>query len=407
MKKYVLTATAIALIIAVIVVWRTSDKKDAEPTYTVVVSLDAFRWDYPDMYDTPNLDRIASEGLRTVMTPSYPASTFPNHYTIATGMVPDHNGIVNSLFWNPTEQQVFSMGDTTTRYNPAYYMGEPIWVTAGRQGVKTASIYWVGSDVAVRGQYPTYYHPWNDEPRLSFEKRVARTLELLQMPEADRPRLVMTYFDEPDGVGHHFGPRSTETGAMVHHLDSLMGVLYDGIKALPYGNRVNLVITADHGMTDISDERFVNWQDYVKEEWYERAVCFNPVNIFVREGYRDSVLNALKGVEHIYVWTHGNVPDSLNYGNSERTGDVIIAPEIGWQCADKPRGLKGQHGYAPQLPDMRVIFYAAGPSFGKHGNILRPMLNNIDIYPTLAHIIGIEPAETDGVIATDLLSVSK
>lgn len=382
-------------------------KKEVETgdTYTVVVSLDAFRWDYPDMYETPNLDRIATDGLRTVMTPSYPASTFPNHYTIATGMVPDHNGIVNSQFWTPEKQRVFAMGDSATRYNPDYYLGEPIWVTAGNHGIKSASVYWVGSDVAVKGKLPTYYHPWNDEPRLTFEERVTRTLELLQMPEQDRPRLVMTYFDEPDGVGHRYGPRSAETGAMVHHLDSLMGLLYDGIKALPYGNKVNLVITADHGMTDISDERFVNWKDYIKEEWYEQAVSFNPVNIFVKEGYQDSVLNALKGVEHIYVWTHGNVPDSLNYGNSDRTGDVIIAPEIGWQCSDKPRGLKGQHGYAPQLQDMRVIFYAIGPSFNKCGTVLRPMLRNIDIYPTLARILGIEPSPNDGEVNTEIYKI--
>lgn len=121
----------------------------SDETYTVIISMDAFRWDYPDVCETQNLNVIAAEGVRCLMEPSYPASTFPNHYTIATGLVPDHNGIVNGSFWNPDTKMTFSMGDSLTRYNPEYYLGEPIWVTAEKAGVKTASIYWVGSDVPI------------------------------------------------------------------------------------------------------------------------------------------------------------------------------------------------------------------------------------------------------------------
>lgn len=365
-------------------------------TFTVVVSMDAFRWDYPEMFDTPNLDRIESDGLRTVMTPSYPASTFPNHYAITTGLVPDHNGIVNGQFWNPDTQEMFSMVDSTTRYNPEYFLGEPIWVTAQKQGVKTASVYWVGSDVAVRGTYPEYYHRWDDTPRMTFEERVDRVLELLSLPEDERPRLIMAYFDEPDHTGHLFGPGADETARMVHHMDSLMGVLYDGINAMEYADRINLIVTSDHGMTDISDERFINWKDYLKQEWCERVISSNPTNIFVKEGCLDSVLIALQEVPHISVWTHGNVPDSLNYGNSSRTGDVIVAPEIGWQFSDKTRGINGAHGYFPQERDMQVIFYAKGPSFVKREVRLSPEFKNIDIYPTLAYILNIKPEKTDG-----------
>lgn len=367
-----------------------------EETWTIVISMDAFRWDYPQMYDTPNLDKIESEGLRTVMMPSYPASTFPNHYTIATGLVPDHNGIVNSSFWNPDREEQFFMGDTTTRYNPAYFLGEPIWVTARKQGVKSASVYWVGSDVAVNGLYPDYYHPWDNTPRLTYEERIHRVLELLSLPEDERPRLIMAYFDDPDYVGHYYGPRSEETAQMVHYLDSLVGVLYAGIQATGYSDKINLIVTSDHGMTDISDERFICWNDYLKEEWCERIVATNPTSIFTKEGCTDSVLTALKDVEHLYVWTHGNLPDSLDYGTSSRIGDVIVAPEIGWQFADKARGINGAHGYFPQERDMQVIFYATGPSFVKREVCLSPEFKNIDIYPTLAYILNIKPAKTDG-----------
>ena len=162
-------------------------------TYTVIVSLDAFRWDYPDLFETPGLDSIVSDGLRGVLMPSYPASTFPNHYTIATGLVPDHHGIVNSAFWDEKTQKIYSMGDSLTRYNPEYYLGEPIWVTAEKAGVKTASIYWVASDVNIQNTLPTYTYPWCDEPRLTFEERADETVRLLSLPESERPKLVMVY----------------------------------------------------------------------------------------------------------------------------------------------------------------------------------------------------------------------
>ena len=150
--------------------------QDKAPHYTVIVSLDAFRWDYPAMYDTPNLNQMAREGVKATMLPSYPASTFPNHYTLATGLVPDHNGIINNTFWDVKRRRQYSMGDPATRNNPDYYLGEPIWITAQKQGVKTGNVYWVGSDIAIKGGYPTYYREYAEKPRLTFEQRVDSTI---------------------------------------------------------------------------------------------------------------------------------------------------------------------------------------------------------------------------------------
>ena len=213
--------------------------------YTVIVSLDGFRWDYPAMYRTPNLDRMAADGVKAVMLPSYPASTFPNHYTLATGLVPDHHGIINNTFWDTKNKRQYSMGDSATRNNPEYYLGEPIWITAQKQGIKTGNMYWVGADIAIKNAHPTYYRPWNAKPFLSFEQRIDTVLTWLQKPEEERPGLVMLYFEEPDGSGHHNGPRSSQTGAVVQRMDSLMGVLRKKIEALPFAGDVNLIVTSD------------------------------------------------------------------------------------------------------------------------------------------------------------------
>lgn len=365
-------------------------------TYTVIVSMDAFRWDYTELFDTPGLDEIAKDGITCVMEPSYPASTFPNHYTIATGLVPDHHGIINGSFYNPDANMAFSMGDSLTRYNPEYYLGEPIWVTAEKAGIKTACIYWVGSDVAIKNILPTYCYPWYDVPRLSFEKRADEAVRLLSLPKNDRPRLVMLYFDEPDATSHRFGPLGDKTREIVAELDSIVVNMYRNLRALPYGDKINIIVTSDHGMTEISNERFIAWDQYLKPSWYDNILGTNPTNIYAKDNYIDSIVNVLSGVEHISVWKHGEVPENLKYGTSNRCGDIIVAPETGWQFAKSPSNSIGAHGYPPEEKDMQVIFIANGPDF-KRGKLEKNFkFSNVDIYPMMAKILGITPRKTDG-----------
>ena len=360
---------------------------------TIVVSLDAFRWDYPTIYNTPWLDSIAANGVAATMVPSYPSSTFPNHFTLATGLVPDHHGIVNSQFWAPEKGELFSMGDSATRYNPYYFGGEPIWVTAKKQGVKSASIYWVGSDVAIQGLYPDYYLRWDNEPRLTYPQRVEEALRIAKLPESERPSLLMVYFDEPDWTTHHYGPVAEESEAVIEQLDSLMGILYRGLKELDYG--VNLIVTSDHGMTEISDEKFISIEQTVNPDWVERIVSTNPTSIFCKEGCRDSLFEQLSKMKHISVWRKEEVPAHLNYGSSNHLGDIIVAPDLGWQFATTPRGLNGAHGYDINEPDMQIIFRACGPDF-KRGYTLPHSFSNVDLYSILAELLKIEPAKTDG-----------
>lgn len=369
--------------------------KEKTPTYTVIVSLDGFRWDYPEMYDTPHLDRIARMGVSATMQPSYPASTFPNHYTLATGLVPDHHGIVNNSFWDQENQRRYSMGDSATRNNPAYYGGEPIWITAQKQGVLTGNLYWVGSDIAIKDMYPTYFKYWAAPKRLTFEQRVDTALAWLQKPEADRPRLIMLYMEEPDGVGHRFGPGGRETGDRVAELDRLMGSLYARLQQLDIADKVNLIVTSDHGMTDVSAARFVDYTDYLKPEWIEKMDGSNPTSIFTRTEFRDSVYLALKSVTHLNVWKKEEIPSEIQYGSSSRIGDIVVAPEVGWQFSDKPSWYMGAHGYFPADKDMQVVFRACGPDFKE--NYQSQGFRNVDIYPLLSRLLDITPEPTDGV----------
>ena len=376
----------------------------AREHYTVIISLDGNRWDYPDYYEMPFFDSLATVGVKARMEPSFPSSTFPNHYTMATGLVPDHNGLVNNSFWNPRTQHGYSLSDPESRYDPRYYLGEPVWITAQKQGVRCGVIYWVGSDIPIGpegNEFPTYYRKWDEQPHWNFDERADEIVRLMSLPEKERPRLVMGYFDEPDHQGHVFGPFSPETKEMAQKMDSLMHALYLRLKALPHGKKINFILAGDHGMTEISPERFIAWYDVIPQEWTERIVGNLPTSIWVKEGYADSLYNRLSGIEHLHVWKHGEVPEYLHYGTSDRLGEIIVSPDLGWQFNFAPSSSRGAHGFDCKESDMMVAFRAVGPDFkaGYEAPFTegeKSAFRNIDLYPLLCKLLGVKPAPVDG-----------
>ena len=367
---------------------------DARKKYVIIVSLDGFRWDYPEIHGAPNLDAMAFNGVSATMMPSFPASTFPNHYALATGLVPDHNGIVNNSFWAPDQNDYYSMGGPN-RSKGEYFLGEPIWLTAQRQGVHTGVVYWVGSDVAIQGKYPDSYKMYQ-EPLIPYEDRIDTVMAFFEKPKKERPRLIMLYFDEPDHTGHGYGPTSKECGVQVHRVDRMIGLLRQRIAASKFRRDIDLIVLADHGMTDISPLRIVNPSKYVKPEWYDHMLTGTPTSIFTKPEFRDSVYLSFKKAPHVSVWKKEEIPAGLNYGSSERVGDIVVAPDLGWQIADKPRTSLGAHGYSPFDDDMKAVFRAEGPDFKK--GYKAASFRNVTIYPLLCRLLGIKPAPNDGDI---------
>lgn len=360
---------------------------------TVIISLDGFRWDYTQWYDTPFLDRMAEEGVEAALIPSYPSKTFPNHYTLATGLYPDHHGIIGNKFINRATGKKFSLSNREVKHDAHYYGGEPIWLTAQRQGLRTAVFYWPGSDVAVQGKYPDKYFNYDQEPRLTFGQRIDGILKQLRRPEAKRPQLIMAYFEQPDHNGHVYGPQAKQTRIAVMEIDKLISNLYERIQKLPISDNVNFIVVSDHGMTLTMPEKHIDARQYLKKEWYYDIEGDAPANIYVREGCADSICQALQGVDHIRVWHRTEVPYYLHYGTNENVGDVVIDTELGWLFSDKKAEYGGTHGYDPSYNDMHALFRAVGPAF-KH--ISLPHFPNVDVYPLLCHLLGIEPAPNDG-----------
>ena len=373
------------------------DRTETYDNYVVLVSFDGCRWDYPDLYDLPNFNEMAEKGVKAErVISSFPTKTFPNHYSLATGLYPDHHGLINNTFYAPDLDLLYSIGNREMVENPDFYGGEPIWNTAEKQDMISASFFWVGSEAPVQGMQPTYWKKYDGS--VPFTARVDTVLHWLQLPLEERPRLIMLYFQEPDGIGHEYGPVHEETGRVMEELDNILGYLKRGIDALEYGDKVNLLVTSDHGMGATSKERYVNIYDHMEAEWVEKVIGGNPVYLVdAVDEYVDETVSSLDAAEGISAWKKADIPVHLNYGSHSRMTDILLVADSSWSVGTKPEmsGYSGgAHGYDNSNTDMHNIFFAEGPDF--RSGYEHPPFENVDIYPLIAHILGLEPAETDG-----------
>lgn len=366
-------------------------------SYVVVVSFDGFRWDYQDRYDTPNFDKLELSGVKARhLVSSFPTKTFPNHYTLATGLYPDHHGIINNSFYASELDGIYRIADRDMVANPDAYFGEPIWVTAEKQGVKTASYFWVGSEAAIMETSPSYWYTYDQD--IPYGPRVDQVIKWLKMPLAERPGLIFLYFDEPDGIAHRYGPEHQETGDKVNYLDSVLGYLRSEIADLAYGELVNLIVLSDHGMGPTSPERYVNLEEHLKEEWTSSVVGGNPVYLIrPAEGCADSITVALNSVEGVCAWQKDDIPRYLHYGTSPRFPGIVVVADSLWSIGTNPVPSAysgGAHGYDNTFTDMNTIFYAEGPAFKE--NYSAAPFSNVEVYGIIAEILDLNPAETDG-----------
>lgn len=365
--------------------------------YVIMLSLDGFRWNYADRTNTAALDKIEQKGIRAEMTASFPTKTFPNHYTIATGLYPDHHGIVNNTFWDPQRKVVYKISDRTKVQDGYFYGGEPIWVTAEKQNVRSASFFWVGSEAKIGGYYPSIWKTYDHN--FPFYQRADSVIAWLQLPEERRPHLITWYLSEPDGSGHRFGPESEQVTDTIGGLDHILAYFLNKLEKLDIANEVNVIVVSDHGMQEISNQKTIRIQDYVNKNWMAGIHGGNPVyNIWAKNGFKDSIAIALANIPHISVYTKDNIPTHLHYMTNDRCGDFVVVADSSWSVFNNyiPNfTTAGAHGYDNANRNMNAIFYAFGPDFlaqSPNNN----SLNNVDIYNMICKILNLKTAVNDG-----------
>lgn len=378
---------------------------------TILISIDGFRPDYLRRGSSPTLDALAAGGVSAAMRPSFPSKTFPNHWTLVTGLRPDRHGIVANRMEDPTRPgETFTMAtDDPFWWNAA----PPLWVTAEQAGVETATMFWPGSVVAWGGKrepkWPndlkggTRPHDWQAFAQaMSSDQRSRALIDWLRRPADQRPRFLTLYFDAVDTAGHRFGPAAPETAKAVTEVDGAVAALVDGLRSI--GQPANLVIVADHGMAAASPERIVRLDAMLPAADIRIVEGGVYAGLFAMAGREAAVEKVLIGRHpHMECGRKADLPARFHYGTNARIPPILCLADLGWRVvADAAARAKatslGEHGYDNALPDMAALFIANGPAF-RAGTTL-PGFDNVDVYPLLARLIGVAPAPNDGNAAT-------
>ncbi len=399
LKKY-FEIFLLVIVIGFVSIAKTQNKED-EP-YVILISFDGFRHDYVEKYNAPNFKRFIEEGVSAeAMLPSYPSKTFPNHYTIVTGLYPDNHGLVDNSFYDKTLNVEYKTRNRELVENPVFYGGLPLWQLVQQNNMKSASFFWVGSEAPIANRYPDYYKIYDGS--VHNEARIDTVVNWLTLPKVDRPNFVSLYFSFVDSQGHAYGPNSEEVETAVLEADRLLGLIVQQVDQMDIP--VNIVITSDHGMNEITPEKdsYIAIPDLLKNIDADRVrfISNGAHGHFYSEDsdYLKEVAKRLKerpDSKNFEVFFKSEMPKHWHYGTHERIGDLFIKMNPGHYLTSPSRiegvvGYKryrGEHGFDPyETEDMGAIFYAKGPNFKSGLKIGK--FRNIHVYPMIAKVLGI------------------
>ncbi len=371
------------------------------PATVLLVSIDGFRADYLDRGRSPTLSTLADEGVRAkAMQPSFPSLTFPNHYTLVTGRYPDDHGIVDNSMADPALGR-FSLGDRKAVGDARWWNeAEPIWVTAQKQGLHTATMFWPGSEAPIHGVRPDHWLPYDGD--MPYDVRVDKVLSWLDLPAAQRPHLLTLYFEAVDTAGHYYGPDSAQTDEAIGQVDTALARLVAGLKQRGLYDRVDLIVVADHGMAQTPPDQRIFLDDLIVPG-HATVVSTGAISgIIPVPGHEAEVANALlRPHPHMQCWKKSDIPAHLHYGHNARVPPLFCLAQTGWLITSNTRSMLhhgkpiwSEHGFDNDDPAMRALFLAHGPDFRQH--VVVPEFPNVDVYPLMTHLLHIVPERNDG-----------
>ncbi len=314
-------------------------------------------------------------------------------------MYAENHGLVGNRFWDSEKGGFYSMSNREVVEDGSWYRGEPIWVTAERQGMVSAAYYFVGTEADVGGVSPTHWYRF--DASVPNRERVEKVLEWLALPPDRRPHLLTLYFEDLDNAGHRYGPGSRQVRDAVAGVDRELGRLLDGIDALPHGDQVNVIVVSDHGMIRIDPDQIQRLD--MDAFPGVRLVTSGPyASLIVEDGSADRAAQIRDSLRVLLpesdVWLREEVPERLHYSADPRIGDIVILASPGATVV--PNGWRGPsepytHGWDNQAMGMGAIFLARGPGI-KAGSRIEAF-ESVHVYPLMARLLGLTPnPEADG-----------
>ncbi|MBD8879518.1 alkaline phosphatase family protein [Rhodanobacter sp. 7MK24] len=372
------------------------------PAPLLLISIDAFRADYFDRGLTPTLAMLAQGGVHAdAMRPSFPSLTFPNHYTLVTGLYPDHHGIVNNTMVDPVLGK-FTLDNRKAVGDGRWWdSGTPIWEDADAHGLRTATMFWPGTEAGIHGRHPDYWMPYDG--KVTPDQRVDQVLAWFDLPADQRPAFVTLYFDQVDHAGHDHGPHSPEVNQALRDTDAALARLMAGLQQRGLFDRTNIIVLADHGMASVPLANTILIEkliplDEVQTVNLDIVAGFNP-----KPGYDFAAIERTleQPQQHMRCWDKTRIPARLHYGSNPRVPQLVCLADTGWRIATAEELAKhaghisvGEHGYDNADPRMGALFIAHGPAF--QVGLRYPEFPNVDVYPLMTHLLGIPAGKNDG-----------
>lgn len=382
---------------------RTNSKEQAQKPYVILISADGFRADFMDKYQAKNLRKLSNDGVSaSYMQSSYPSLTFPNHYSIVTGMYPAHHGLVDNSFYDPQRNEGYGMGNKKAVADGSWYGGTPLWVLAEQQQMLSASFYWVASESNIQNTLPTYYYIYNE--KIDINTRIQTVKNWLQLPEDKRPHIITFYFPEVDHEAHTFGPDSKQTEEAIHFVDASIGKLVATVDSLHLP--VNFVFVSDHGMTKVDHEHTMPLPTSIDPTKFTIPRGDALLHLYAKD--KNDIMPTYKALKKeakdFDVYLAKNIPKRWHYRAKDdkfnRIGDILLVPHL-----PKVFGITGKsttpgkHGFDPAIEDMHATFLAWGPAFKPQTKI--ESFENVNVYPIITEILGLKyDFKIDGKLKT-------
>jgi predicted AlkP superfamily pyrophosphatase or phosphodiesterase len=379
----------------------------SRPAPLLLISIDAYRYDYLERGLSPTLAMLANDGVRAAsMQPSFPSLTFPNHYTIVTGLRPDHHGIVNNTMFDAALGK-FSLSNRNAVSDGRWWnQGTPIWETADQHGLRTATMFWPGAEADIHGRHPDEWMPYDGD--VTPDQRVDKVLAWLDQPAAQRPTFLTLYFDAVDHAGHKYGPDTPQVNDALRETDEAMTRLVQGLRQRGLLDKINMIVLADHGMASVPLQNSVMIdrlipQDSVQTVSLGILAGFNPKDGSAQAAADFAAVEHQleQPQQHMRCWDKTRVPARLVYGGNPRVPRLLCLADVGWRittteyaASHKGNISIGEHGYDNADPLMQALFVAHGPAFRVGAKV--PAFPNVDVYPLMTHLLGIPAAANDG-----------
>ncbi|MDP4943962.1 MAG: ectonucleotide pyrophosphatase/phosphodiesterase [Alishewanella sp.] len=385
-----------------------STVKDGAQTSLLIISIDGLRHDYLQLHHAPTLSKLAAAGVQVKqLQPVFPSKTFPNHYSLVTGLHPEKHGIVDNSIYDPATGRMFALSKSEEVGDGFWWQGEPIWITAERQGKMAATYFYPGTEAEINGLRPSYWFPYeHDTPN---RQRTQQVLDWLALPYAERPKVITLYFSDVDSAGHDFGPLSAQTAQALADVDAEVAYLMQTLTARGQADELNLIISSDHGMAEVDQRKHI-----VADELFSADLALNVrlsrelISIFPKEGAEDTLYQQIAeryNPEQMRLYRKTDFPERFHYQQHSRIAPIFLLAEQPWifvrqsalaRLKADPTYLdpRGSHGYDNSEADMQTTLIAIGPAFKKATAVEK--LSMVDIYNVMAAVLQIEPAPNDG-----------